>query len=200
MAAGHRQVVFFMGKRVVGLSPADGQLLWQYPWETSFDVNAATPIAFSARIGDKVHDYVFISSGYNKGCALLKLTSSGNGVSVQRVYETKRMRNHFSTCVRLGEQLYGFDDEFLVCMDLLTGAIRWRERGFKKGSLTVADGHLIILGEYGRLAVAEATPDEYRELASFQFSENKCWTVPVVANGRLYLRDEQKIACYDLRK
>jgi hypothetical protein len=85
-------------------------------------------------------------------------------------------------------------------MDIQTGKVRWSERGFDKGSLTSADGHLIILGESGRLAVADATPKEYRETASFQFSHNKCWTVPVIANGRLYLRDEQRIACYDLRK
>jgi outer membrane protein assembly factor BamB len=85
-------------------------------------------------------------------------------------------------------------------MDLLTGTIRWKQGGFGKGALTIADGKLVILGEQGRLAIADATPDEYLETASFQFSESKCWTVPVIANGRLYLRDEKRIACYNLRK
>jgi outer membrane protein assembly factor BamB len=199
-AAGRRQLIFFTGSGVVGLTPAEGKTLWNFPWKNGTDVNAATPIAFSARIGETVNDYVFVSCGYGKGCCLLKLIPAGDGVDALRVYETARMGNHFSTCVRLGEQLYGFDESHLTCMDLLTGKIRWKQGRFGKGSLTIADGRLVIMGESGRLAVADATPDEYRETASFQFSENKCWTVPVIANGRLYLRDEQRIVCYDLRK
>jgi len=198
-AAGQRQLIFFTDRGVVGLTPADGKVLWNYPWKNSTNVNAATPIAFRVRSGETVNDYVFVSSNYGKGCCLLKLSPAGEGVAVQRVYESGRMKNHFSTCIRFGEQLYGFDDSTLVCMDLLTGQVRWKQGGFGKGSLTAADGHLVILGEQGRLAVADATPEEYRETESFGFSQSKCWTVPVIANGRLYLRDEEKIVCYDLR-
>jgi outer membrane protein assembly factor BamB len=199
-AAGRRQIIFFASNGPVGIAPEDGKLLWEYPYKNNTNVNAATPIAFSAKVGDTVNDYVFVSCNYDKGGLLLKLTPEGDGTAARRVYETRRMSNHFATCVRLGDQLYGFSEKLLVCMDVQTGKVRWNQRGFDKGSLTVADGKLIILGEYGRLAVAEPTPDEYREIASFQFSENKCWTVPVVADGRLYLRDEHRIACYDFRR
>src|SRR5262249_30400771 len=191
-AAGERQRIFLIERGVVRLTPADGKVLWQYPWKNGTNVNAATPIAFRARSGETDNDYVFVSCDYGKGCCLLKLSPAGDGVAAKRVYESGRMKNHFSTCIRLGEQLYGFDDSTLVCMDLLTGEIRWKQGGFGKGSLTAADGHLVILGEYGRLAVADATPEEYRETASFGFSQSRCWTVPVIANGRLYLRDEEK--------
>lgn len=199
-AAGRRQVIFFTASNVVGLACSSGERLWHYPWKNSTDVNAATPIVFTAWTGDSTFDYVFVSCNYDKGCCLLKLTPKGDGVAVQRVYESKRMRNHFSSSVRLGEQIYGFDDSYLTCLDLLTGKVRWRQGGFGKGSLTIADGRLIILGESGWLAVAEATPEAYRETASCQFSQGRCWTVPVIANGRLYLRDEKRIVCYDLRK
>jgi outer membrane protein assembly factor BamB len=199
-AAGRRQIIFFTSSGPVGVAPEDGIVLWEYPWNNKTDVNAATPIPFSAQIGDEVRDYVFISCNYEKGACLLKLTPDGDGIVAQRVYETRRMSNHFATCVRLGEQLYGVSDKILVCMDIQTGKVRWNQRGFANGSLTVADGMLIILGEGGQLAVADPTPEEYREIATFRFSKNKCWTVPVVANGRLYLRDEQRMACYDLRK
>jgi outer membrane protein assembly factor BamB len=199
--AGRRQVIFFAASGLVGVDPADGKQLWHYPWKNDTDVNAATPIVFSAQAGDGVHDYVFASCNYRPGgCCLVKLTPTADGIVPQRVYETGRMRNHFSSCVRLREQLYGFDDSTLACLDLLTGQIRWRKGGFRKGSLTIAGGHLIILGEYGELAVAEAMTEEYREVAAFQFSDQKCWTVPVVANGRLYLRDEKRVVCYDLRR
>jgi outer membrane protein assembly factor BamB len=200
-AAGQRQVIVFTGASLVGLSPKDGRPFWRYRWQTTYEVNAATPIALAARSGDTTFDYVFISSDYGKGCALLKLEADeSGGVRVQRVYESRRMKNHFSSTIRHGEQFYGFDDAHLTCMDVLSGRVRWKQGGFGKGSLTIADNHLFVLGEYGRLAVAEANPEGYQETASFQFSEGKCWTVPVVANGRLYLRDLSRVICYDLRK
>ena len=199
-AAGHRQVIFFTANGPVGLAPENGNVLWDYPFKNSTDVNAATPIAFSGKVGDAIQDYVFFSCNYDKGACLLKLVPEGNGIVAKRVYETRRMSNHFATSVRLGDQLYGFSEKMLVCMDIKTGTVHWNQRGFASGSLTIADGKLIILGEGGQLAVAEPTPDEYREITSFRFSKKRCWTVPVVANGRLYLRDEQRIACYDLRK
>jgi outer membrane protein assembly factor BamB len=130
---------------------------------------------------------------------VLKIVGDGKGgFEAQRVYESTRMRNHFSSSVRLGRYVYGFDEGFLVCMDLLTGEVQWKEGGFSKGSLTAAEGRLIILGERGKLALAEATPKDYRQLSAFEFSGNKCWTVPVVANGKLYLRDTDRIVCYDI--
>jgi outer membrane protein assembly factor BamB len=192
-AAGVRQVVVFTGKRLVSLAPKDGKLLWEYPWETDFDANCATPIV--------VDDYVFIASGYGKGCGLLKVEKDGNGLKVQRVYENTEMANHFSTCVLYKEHLYGFNDPgLLTCMELRTGKVAWSQRGFAKGSLTVADGLLIILGENGKLAVAEATPDGYRQKAGYEPFKTKCWTVPVLCKGRLYIRDEEQILCLDVRQ
>jgi outer membrane protein assembly factor BamB len=192
-AAGVRQVVFFTGKHLVSVSPADGKRLWSYPWETSYDCNIATPIARG--------DYVFISSGYDKGCALLEISRSTEGsLQAKPVYQHNRMRNHFSSSVLYKDHLFGFDDATLVCMDFRTGKIVWKEKGFHKGSLLVADGRLIILGEKGKLALAEATPDQYREQAAFAVSPRQCWTVPVLADGKLYVRDEQEIVCLDLKQ
>jgi outer membrane protein assembly factor BamB len=188
---GRRQVLFFTHDGLVSVAPQDGALLWRFPWDTRFGANVATPIVVS--------HYVFISSGYDKGCALLDVLASASSWQVRPVYEHNRMRNHFSTSVYYQEHLYGFDDATLVCMNFRTGKIVWKKKDFKKGSLLVAEGRLIILGESGTLALAEATPDGYRELASFSFSTKKCWTVPVLANGRLYVRDEEKIVCYDVR-
>jgi outer membrane protein assembly factor BamB len=191
--AGKRQILFFTGDGLESVAPADGAPLWQFPWDTRFRANVATPIV--------VGNYVFISSGYDKGCALLEVSTADDGLlQAKSVYEHNRMRNHFATSVYYQEHLYGFDDLTLVCMNFRTGKTLWKKKDFKKGSLLVADGRLIILGESGRLALAEATPEEYKEISSFEFSRKKCWTVPVLANGRLYVRDEEKIVCYDLRK
>jgi outer membrane protein assembly factor BamB len=200
-AAGVRQVVFFTGAGLVGLSPADGTLYWRFPWDTQFGVNAATPVPFRARDGDRTNDYLFISSGYNKGCAALKVTAGRGGApEVRAVYEGNQMRNHFASPVRRGGYLYGFDEDRLACLELRTGKVLWAQRGFQKGSLLIADGRLIVLGENGELALAEATPEGYREQARFRLTRRKCWTVPVLAHGRLYVRDQNEVFCLDLRR
>lgn len=190
--AGTRQVLFFTGQALVSVSPTDGKENWRYPWRTSYDVNAATPIVLD--------DYVFISSGYGKGAALLKVEADGGGLKAKRVYETNRMCNHFSSCVLYKEHLYGFTDPgLLTCMEFRSGKVLWQQRGFETGSLTIADGHLIVLGKHGKLALVEASSEGYREKASCQPFKDKCWSVPVLANGRLYLRDEATVLCLDLR-
>jgi outer membrane protein assembly factor BamB len=193
-AAGVRQVVFFTGSGLVGLDPKDGKVYWRYPWETSYGCNIATPISRG--------DYLLISSGYGRGCALLKIVATANGsLEAKRVYEHDRLCNHFSTSVLVGEHVYGFNDAVLTCMEFRTGHVvaGWKGKGLGKGSLLAADGQLVILGENGRLVVAEATSEGYRENASWKVSGAKCWSVPVLASGRLYVRDEDRVACLDLR-
>jgi outer membrane protein assembly factor BamB len=195
-AAGVRQLLVFTNNALVSLSPSDGTTNWRFDWETTGGFNIATPIAFD--------NYVFLSSAYGKGCALLEISGNADGsLGAKSVYEHNRMRNYFASSVRYREHIYGFDNNDLTCMDIRTGNILWRvraDRGFKKGSLLSADGYLIVLDESGKLALAEAAPDGYIERASFQVSENKCWTVPVLAGGRLYIRDESRLRCLDLRR
>jgi outer membrane protein assembly factor BamB len=200
-AAGVRQVVVFTGAGLVGMAPGDGKLFWRYPWETSYGVNAATPIFFRARSGERTHECLFISSGYGKGCALLEvMKGEGGAPEVKMVYENNRMRNHFSSSVRLGDHVYGLDDDRLTCMEVRTGQVAWQQRGLGKGALIAAGRHLIVLGEAGTLALVEAAPDAYHESARFDVFQGKCWTAPALAHGRLYLRDEKEVVCLDLRK
>jgi outer membrane protein assembly factor BamB len=195
-AAGVRQLLVFTNTALASLCPTDGRLYWRHPWVTDGGFNIATPVAFG--------DYVFISSAYGKGCALLEIARQNDGsLRPHLVHQSTRMRNYFSSSVRWGEHLYGFDMTDLVCMNVRTGEVVWRENGsrsFRKGSLTIAGGNLFILGEGGTLTVAEATPAGYRARASVRVSANKCWTAPVVAGGRLYVRDEAQIVCLDLKR
>jgi outer membrane protein assembly factor BamB len=208
-AGGVRQVVFFTGHSLVGVTPQEGKVLWRFPWPTQHGVNAATPVFFRARLGGgvggpapnaEVGEYLFISSNYGKGCALLKVMPEGKGATVALVYQGNQMQNHFSSSVLYRGYLYGFNDATLVCLDVRTGKTLWKQRDFGKGSLLAADGRLYVLGERGKLALAEATPDEYRELSGFQALGSHCWTAPVLADGRLYLRDEQKVLCLNVTK
>jgi outer membrane protein assembly factor BamB len=205
-AGGVRQVVFFTARHLVGLSPAGGKVLWQYPWETSSDVNAATPLAFRARTkGGADLDYVFISSGYGRGCALVKVVADGaGGFEARSVYTSNELCLHFSSPVRYRDHLYAIDEKrYLTCMDLRTGAVRWRHRDFLQGSLLRVDERLLVLGGDGKLALVEADPSGFRGQIFHrpgQPSRGRWWTVPVLAGGKLYLRDEEEVLCLDLRK
>lgn len=200
--AGRRQVVFLTGKRLVGVAAATGRLLWEFPWDAGLShapTNIATPLVIHLDVGD----YVFISSGYGRGCALFKIEPDGEGCRVSQVYRNNNMGTIFSSCVRQGDYLYGFDEITPKCIDLRSGAVQWawKKAGFGKGALTLADGHLIILGDQGILALAVADPQKYREVARFEHSDQpSSWTVPVFTDGRLYVRDKSRIVCYDVRK
>jgi outer membrane protein assembly factor BamB len=194
-AAGVRQVLVLTNKALVSLSPDKGEVYWRYPWETDNGFNIATPLALG--------DYVFLSSGYGKGCVLLEVARRDDGSpEPHRVYEHNRMRNHFCSSVRWGDHLYGFDQTDLVCLGVRTGEVAWREKGartFRKGSLLIADGRLLVLGEDGTLTLADAAPEGFRARASFRVSSGKCWTVPALAGGKLYVRDEAMLVCLELR-
>jgi len=191
-AAGTRQLLCFTGTALVSANPQTGQILWRFPWKTDHLANIATPLVRG--------DYVFISSGYGKGCALLKIAAAGGKLEAQPVYQTNEFRDHHSGSVYWNEHIYGFDEHRLTCLDFRDGTVRWQKSGLGQGTLLAADGHLVVLGENGKLVVVEANPEKYREKASFKFSSQRCWSVPVIADGKLYVRDEEKIVCYDLRK
>jgi outer membrane protein assembly factor BamB len=184
---GTRQILVFTGTTLVSVSP-QGNVLWNYPWRTSYDANIASPIFVAP-------DKVFISSSYDVGAALLQI----KGNSIQEIWKSRIMKNHFNSSVVDGNDLYGFDDATLKCIDVMTGVEKWKQSGFGKGSLILADGHLIVLSERGKLALVEATPTAYKEVASFQAMDGKCWTMPTLANGKLYLRNQKSLVSFDLK-
>jgi outer membrane protein assembly factor BamB len=192
--AGVPQVVFLTGTALVGLEPRKGRVLWRFPFETPHEANAATPLVRG--------DYVFVSAGYNQGCALVRVVKKDDGsLEARRVYKNNLMRNHFSTSVFHGDHIYGFDEGYLTCLPFRKGKPRaWKERKFHRGTLLVVGDRLIVLGENGNLALVEPTPEEYREKALCKVADGRCWTVPALAQGRLYVRDDAHILCLDLRK
>ena len=113
-------------------------------------------------------------------------------------WRSRVIKNHFSSSVLHEKYLYGFDNAILKCIEANTGIEQWVARGPGKGSLIFVDGHLIVLGEQGKLALVEATPEEYREKASAQVLEGRCWTVPALAGGKLYVRNHKEMVCLDV--
>jgi len=186
---GRNCIALFGEKNLFGLETATGKELWRAEWETLHAVNAADPIIFG--------DYVFITSGYNRGCALLKL-EAGNPV---KVYENKKMRSQLSGPVLIDGYLYGIDENQLVCMDLMTGEPNWTERAIGKGSLMAAGKTLIVLSQNGMLYFAQASPVGFTPISSAQVVKGKCWAMPIMADGRVYIRTAQgTLVCIDVRK
>ena len=188
---GIRQVIFLTSKTLLSISPTDGKSYWTYPWLTHNGINVATPIFIP-------EDKIFISASYDKGAALVRMKAAQDAVEVEEVWKNRVMKNHFNSSVLWGNYLYGFDNTILRCIEANTGAKQWATRGFGKGSLLLVDGHLIVLGDDGKLALVEATPSGYKEKANAQILQGKCWTVPTLAGGKLYLRNQKEVVCLDL--
>jgi outer membrane protein assembly factor BamB len=188
---------------VAGIAAADGSLLWQST-ACAHGISVSTPVYKDNR--------VFVSVGYGVGCDLVRINKEGEAFKSEKVYdseERKVMANHHGGFVLLGDHIYGFSDsKGWVCQEFATGRMVWRgkTKDFGKGSLTVADGHLYCYTEQGgKVALVEATPTDWKETGRFSIPKRSkanrhqmAWTHPVVANGRLYLRDQEYIFCYDV--
>jgi outer membrane protein assembly factor BamB len=188
---GGTQVVFFTAARALGLDVNDGRLLWEYARPSNNVANVATPIARGNRI--------FISSDYGTGGGVVEIKEDNKA---QEIYFTKDMRNHHSSSVLVGDHLYGFSSAILTAMRFDSGEIAWRDRSVGKGSLVFADGHLYCFSENGVVGLVEATPAGYKEKGRFRIAQDSLptWTHPVVAGGRLYLRDQDTIYAYDVKE
>ncbi|GIW97917.1 MAG: hypothetical protein KatS3mg111_1250 [Pirellulaceae bacterium] len=195
--ANHRQYVQLTATTLAGFSAEDGTLLWRYD-PVAAQISCSTPI---------YHDgYVFASSAYDGGGGLVKLSTNANGhVEADEVYFTTYMRNHHGGLILHDGCVYGAaggnEGGFLVTMDFLTGDILWRERRAPKGSLAFADGRLYLRAEGGTMILIEPNREQYIERGRFEQpdrSEEPAWTHPVIANGKLYLRDQDLLLCYDI--
>ena len=191
-AAGARQLAYFTAYSLTGLAPEDGRVYWRYPYKTRYDVSAATPIFIPP-------NRLFISTGDDNGGVVLQIKSHGDSLAIEPVWQNKKMKNHFGTSVLYDNHLYGFDNAILKCLDAHTGQEKWKTRGYGKGTLLVADGQLIVLGEEGQLGLVEATPAGFREKTKAQVLNGRCWTMPSLADGRLYVRDESEIVCLNVQ-
>ena len=130
---------------------------------------------------------------------MVQVKAEGDGFAVEEVWKSNLMRNHFSSTLYHDGHLYGFDNATFKCLDAATGEQKWAKRGFGKGSLIYADGKLIVLSDRGRLALVKASSDAYTEVGGVQALTGKSWTAPVLADGRLYLRNHTKLVSYNLQ-
>jgi outer membrane protein assembly factor BamB len=187
------QAIFFTSARALGVDVNSGRQLWSYRQVANGVANIATPVVRGNR--------VFLSSDYDTGSALLELTPSGSDVRAREVYFTREMKNHHATSVLVGDHLYGFDSAILTALKFDTGEVAWQNRSVGKGSLIFADERLYLFSENGVVGLAEASPEAYREHGRFSIKTGRLptWSHPVVAEGKLFLRDQDNLYAYDVK-
>jgi outer membrane protein assembly factor BamB len=193
---GVREYVRLLTKGLVGIEASSGKPLWRYSRPISkYSANIQTPLAGG--------DFIFCSST-GTGAGVVKLKADGKNVSADQVYFSPEYPTAIGGAVKVGDYLYGATGEALLCVEFTTGKIKWKERALGAASLCYADGRLYLHGENGEIALAEASPEAYREKGRFTPPDQpqrintmeKAWAYPVVADGTLYIRDNNVLWCY----
>jgi len=190
---GVRTIMTLTANGGVGVRASDGKPMWNEPSPANRLANVATPVVD----GNKV----FYTSAYGTGCTMMELTASDGVVKAEKKYFNRDMQNHHGGVVVVKGHVYGFSNAILTCMELATGNAVWKDRSVGKGSLTFADGKLYMLSENQVLGLAEATPEGYKELGRISIEDQglPSWAHPVVCDGKLYVRNQGLLSCYDIR-
>jgi len=192
---GQPQVVVLGGQSVNGLDPDTGAILWSHPHDTDGDMNNSMPVWGPDNL-------LFISSAYNQGSRVLRLSGSGGETAVEEVWFSNRLGLMFANAIRVGDHIYGTDGDFgpafVTALDVRTGEVAWQERGFGRSSFVHAGDKTILIDEDGDLALARLSPDGMELLARAPIFDTTSWTVPTLVGTTLYARDREKIVALDL--
>jgi len=198
-ADGVKQYVQLLQKGLVGVEPKTGKLLWRYAKPISrFNANIPTPLASDG--------YIYVGSAGTGGGAV-KLKAKDGSVEAEQLYFESKLPTAIGGAVKVGDFLYGTTAQALLCVEFATGQVKWEDRALGAASLCYADGRLYLHGENGDVALVEPAPEAYREKGRFTPPDQpkhakpmeKAWAYPVVANGRLYIRDHGMLWCYDVK-
>ena len=191
---GQDQMVVFMAEELIGLDPENGDLKWSVPHKNQWGQNINMPVMADA-------NHMFLSA-LGAGAKGLKLTNRDNKTDVEEVWTTRKIQYYHVTSVRDGDYVYGSTGggapSFMSAVNIKTGEIAWRKRGFAKANCIAADGRLFILDEDGKLAMATATPDDLTIHSEVELMESRAWTVPTIVGKTMYVRDNKTIVALDL--
>lgn len=193
---GEEQLVCFVGGHIIGLDPATGAQKWQHAHETSYNVNASTPIW-----GDD--NILYCSSAYGTGSRGLQLSRGADGqTTVKELWRQRKMQVHHGSAIRIGDLVYGSSGDngpTMTCaVNIKTGELAFRQRGVAKGTWLLADGKLILLDEDGNLSIGTPTDKGVELHATADILQKVSWTVPTLVGKTLYVRDRKKIMALDL--
>ncbi|TDI13380.1 MAG: hypothetical protein E2P04_03405 [Acidobacteria bacterium] len=186
---GERRYLYFAGEKLNSVNEK-GEEVWSHPWPDG--ETHAMPVFVPP-------DRVFGSGAEGVGAILLRVQEEEGNATVEEVWKTPFMRNHFSSSVYLDGHIYGFDNATLKCISLEDGKMKWGKRGLGKGSLILVDGRLVVLSDQGKLLLLTASPEGYEEQGMVQALEGRSWTAPTLAGGRVYVRNHTEMVSYDIK-
>ena len=190
LLGGRMYLAMLVARGVMAVEADSGKIVWTIPWRTTWDQNAPDVIVSDGKL--------FVSTGHGVGCALFDITSA----PPKEIWRNKNMRNELSSSVLWQGFVYGFDSNRLTCLDWAAGNRQWSEAGLGRGTLIVVDGHLIALGDGGKLVLAEASSAGFKGLGTLQMpAEGRYWTAPAFSDGRIFIRNAAgDLVCVDVRK
>jgi len=190
------QLVVFGGDIITGMDPSTGRQLWSHPHRTDWGLNISTP----AWTPDS--HLLFVSSAYGTGSRALELHQAAGKTTVTEKWNSRRMRVHIGTVIRLGDYAYAssgdFGPAFISAIDMKTGNIAWQDRSFARAQLLYADDKVIVLDEDGVLGLASISPQGLKVLARVEVLKHLAWTPPTLVGTTLYVRDRQTLAAFEL--
>ena len=195
---GQPQIVFFLQSGLLAVEPKTGKELWRYKFDFKVST-AASPVVAG--------DIVYCSAGYGVGAGAVKIAKKGEGFEATEIYRIrgdKPLANHWSTPVLKDGMLYGlfqfkeYGNGPFKCVDIKDGSVKWEREGFGPGHVILAGDQLVVLSDAGELVLLDPKPTAYMEIARAKVLEGKCWTTPVLANGRIYVRSTKEAACFDV--
>ncbi len=191
---GEDQLVTFMAEELIGVDPASGELEWRYPHVNQWFQNIAMPILVDGQ-------YLFLSSP-TAGARGLKLTRKDGATEVEEVWSTRKIQFYHVTTVRQGDYVYGstglMAPAFMAAINVKTGEIAWRKRGFAKANCVGAGDHLVILDEDGKLYLTTATPEDLTIHSQVELLDKVAWSAPTIVGTTMYVRDKVNIMALDL--
>lgn len=194
---GQRQVIYFVQSGLLSVEPKTGKELWRYKFDFRVST-AATPVVFE--------DIVYCSAGYGVGAGAVKIAKQGDNFTATEIYRfrgDKPLANHWSTPVVKDGYLYGmfqfkeYGKGPVKCVDIRTGDVKWEQEGFGPGHVILAGDQVLALSDKGELVLLAADPAGYKELARADVLDGKCWTTPILSDGRIYARSTKEAVCVD---
>jgi outer membrane protein assembly factor BamB len=188
--AGKKQVLTINATSVAAHDPTDGQVLWEYAWPGSWP-KCAQPVVLDG-------DRVLVSAGYGAGCKMLQVRAQGTALSVSEVWANTNLRSAFANIVVRDGCAYGLDDGILACLDLASGKRKWKDGRYGHGQILLVDDLLLIQAESGDVALVEANPAAYHEVAKVPALAGKTWNNPALSGAHLLVRNDEWAACYRL--
>ncbi len=187
--AGRRQILAVSAQRAVGLGVEKGDLLWEYPWTTQFDVNSSQPIVVDA-------NRFLISAGYGHGSALVEVSAAGEKFAAKEIWSNNRLKCRFNSPVLYDGHVYGLDEGIMACIRASDGELKWKGGRYGYGQIVLAGAHIVVLTETGEVALVKASPGKHEELARFQAIEGKTWNHPAISGGVLLVRNASEMAAF----